>query len=332
MSRKLLATCIGAAALSLFVGCTASSPFGTRPSTAADQGVATGYGYGATSPTANAGSTKLKSMGDKISDALTIKPKVVSADDPVKLNSQPKDVPASLYTQAAWYAERQGNTTAAVSQYEKALERDPRDVTTLISYARFLDRSGKSDDALRIYQRAQSVASNYAPLWNDLGLFYARRSDSQRAMEALNQAVALQPNNLRYRNNLAAVLVETQRPQDAVQQLERLQPPAIARHNVGYLLYLQHKPEAAAEYFSQALRLDPSLTQAQQMLSQLRAPVDAMPVGASPAPSASANATRERQPLGRVAQITPRLDRGVVPTGDGRLPVAEGPRRLPNAD
>ena len=248
MNRNWLRQVVSTVLLAGLAGCAANSPF-------------------------NDLSTKTKKLGNQVSDSLTIKPRVTPAADPVSLASPAKQVPAEFYTQAAWCAEQQGNPTAAASQYEKALEISPRDLATLISYARFLDRSDRPDDAVRIYQRAQAVEPNTAMVWNDKGLFHARRSQWQPALTALNQAVALQPNQLRYRNNLAAVLVQTQHPEQAVLELEKVHPPAVARYNVGCVLCQLHNYAAAAEYFAQAVRIDPSLTAAQGMLAKLQPPM-----------------------------------------------------------
>ena len=215
-------------------------------------------------------STKTKKLGNQVSDSLTMKPKVIPADDPVKLASPPRQVPAAFYTQAAWCAEQQGNLTAAATQYAPALHIAPQDVTTLLSYARFLDRTGRPEAAWRIYQRAQTAAPRDALVWNDLGLFHARRGAWQSSVQALQQAVALQPQNLRYHNNLAAILIETQRPEEAQRELEKVYPPALAQYHAGCLLQMHHQDELAATCFTQALRLDPALSDAHRMLAQLQ--------------------------------------------------------------
>lgn len=261
MNGNWLRRIVAIALLAGLTGCAANSSFSDLPSQA-------------------------KKLGHQAADSLTIKSKVTPAADPVSLASQPKQVPAEFYTQAAWCAEQQGNPTAAVRQYEKALEVSPRDLATLISYARFLDRSGRTDEALRIYQRAQAAAPNTAMVWNDLGLFHARRSQWQPALAALNQAVALQPNQLRYRNNLAAVLVQTDRPEQAVRELEKVHPPAVARYNVSCVLCQLHNDGAAADYAAQAVRIDPSLSAAQTLLAKLQPPAAISADGTSqPAPS-----------------------------------------------
>jgi Tfp pilus assembly protein PilF len=215
-------------------------------------------------------SAKMHRWGERVADSLTPKPKVVPADDPVKLSGTPRKLSPEIHIQAAWLAENQGDMANAARQYERALEADPRSFNALVSYARLLDRGGKSDDALGLYQRAQQVAPQQALVWNDMGLLHARRGELMPALAAMNQAVALQPANVRYRNNLAAALVQSQQPQEAVRALEAVHPKAVACQNVGYLLYLHRNPGLAAEYFVQATRLDPSLAAAQQMLAKLR--------------------------------------------------------------
>lgn len=353
MNRSVLSLVFWPSACVLCLGCTAGSPFAARPQPPSSSAVATNPNSTAAAtgsweaavpqnyaqPAAPAGSsigTKMKQMGDKVSDSLTIKPKVIPANDPIKLSSQPKPVPAMLFVQAAWNAERQGNDAVAASQYAKALERDPRALVTLISYARFLDRTGKPEEALRIYHQAQTVDPRHAPLWNDLGLFHARRNELAAASQALNQAVLLQPGNLRYRNNLAAVLIESQRPEDAVREFEKVHSPAVARHNVGYLLYLQKRNELAADYFAAALRLDPTLASAQQMLAQLK-PRDSELVGSAGQNAPQNNGGPSQPAVGEPFPTSPAHNRAAWPakTTPDTQPagpaqrVAERPRRVP---
>jgi tetratricopeptide (TPR) repeat protein len=305
--------------------------------------VALCVGCATPSPVADLG-TKAKKLGSQLAGWMTPKPrpKVDSTDDPVSLSGEPKQVPAALYTQAAWYAEQQGNVNAALAQYERALQADRRDLTTLISYARFLDRNGKSEEALRLYQTAQSVAPQNAIVWNDLGLFHARRRAWEPALQSLRRAVALQPENLRYRNNIAAVLIEAERPEDAVRELEGVHPPALARYNVACLLELHQLHEAASQYHAQAIQLDPTLAARHRPPEANPKPgskgrVSAITVSTA-APSQAAAATapsdRLRPPDGTQDgdSRTPNSQLVRPPTESARGPRTDEALRLPNPD
>ena len=215
-------------------------------------------------------SKAFQTAGEKVASALNAKPKVIPAKDPAKLSSQPEHLTPSLYIQAAQLSESQGAMAQAQRQYEKALELDPRDVRTLIAWARFCDRQGRPDEALRHYERARSLAPASTIVLNDIGLFHARHGNLPAALEALDQAVRLDPQNVRYRNNLAAALVESQRVAEAVDVLRAVHPEATALFNTACLLAITNETSAAAALLEQSLRIDPSQTAAREMLQDLR--------------------------------------------------------------
>jgi tetratricopeptide (TPR) repeat protein len=147
---------------------------------------------------------------------------------------------------------------------------EPRNVNTLIAFARFQDRQGNADEALRRYQQARSLAPTNTIVLNDLGLFHARRGELSASLEALQQAVRLDSQNVRYRNNLAAALIESKRVPEAVDVLRAVHPEATALFNAACLLSMKNETQQAATLLEQSLRIDPSLVAASQMLQGLR--------------------------------------------------------------
>ena len=99
----------------------------------------------------------------------------------------------------------------------------------------------------------------------------------------MNRAVELSPDNPKYRNNLATILVETGRIDEAVQKLAVGSTPAVAHYNVGYLLHQKGQTNEALRHFQQALAIDPGLSPAREMLAQLAGNGGAQPM-AQPAP------------------------------------------------
>ncbi len=226
--------------------------------------------------------TAFKSVGDKVSSALEVKPKVIPAADPAKLSSLPERLSPALYIQAAQWSETQGAISTARQQYQKALELDPHDVNTLIAFARFQDRHDHGEEAQRLYQQAQALAPANATVLNDLGLFHARRGNLDASLNALQQAVRLDPRNVRYRNNLAAALIESRRVSEAIDVLRGVHPEAAALFNAACLLSLKNETQQAAALLEQSLRIDPSLVAAQDMLRQIRGPAAAIAAAAVP--------------------------------------------------
>ncbi len=65
--------------------------------------------------------------------------------------------------------EQSNNYDAAKSQYEKALETEPKNYDVLLSYAHMNDRAGKFDEAAKLYQRAIAAQPKQPTAYNDLG-------------------------------------------------------------------------------------------------------------------------------------------------------------------
>ena len=144
-------------------------------------------------------------------------------------------------------------------------------MVTLLSYAHLLDHENKLAEATQIYQRAIKAAPREPAAYNDLGLCFARRGMLKDSSQALAKAVELQPDRALYRNNLAGVLVEQNRVDEALAQLKAAHPEAVAQYNLAVMLQ-QHRQDALAyNHFQRALEIDPSMSQAREWTQRLAA-------------------------------------------------------------
>jgi tetratricopeptide (TPR) repeat protein len=203
-----------------------------------------------------------------VSSAFTMKPKT-ETNDPTSLSSKPGKVGAAPFVAAGRLLENQNKLVEAQQKYEQALKAEPNDLTAMVSLARLHDRQGNGPQAVELYQRAIKAYPKTALVHNDLGLCYARQQQWARATESLNSAIALQPANPKYRNNMATVMVEMGRPDDALKQLTSVNPPAVAHYNLAYLLQQKGQNELAVAHLQQAIATDASLGPAHEMLAQL---------------------------------------------------------------
>ncbi len=141
----------------------------------------------------------------------------------------------------------------------------------LVGYAHLLDSRGQKVKALDYYVRAVKANPNDASVVNDLGLCYARQGKFDLALEYLGKAVELQPDRELYRNNIATVLVEVGRVDEAVSQIAAVYGEPIAHYNVGVLLKQQGKRQEAANQFARAIAQDPGMDDAREWLDRLNA-------------------------------------------------------------
>lgn len=195
------------------------------------------------------------------------KPTNLPEIDQLSLSNKPRSG-SDLYLLNAKMYEQNNNFEAAKSQYEKALETEPKNYEVLLSYAHMNDRAGKFDEAAKLYQRAISAQPKQPTAYNDLGLCLARVNRYDEAVKNLNKAIEMQPQKALYRNNLATVLVQQNKLPEAVAQLSAVNPPAVAHYNVAYLLQRRGEMNAATQHMTTAAQLDPSFVAARQWLQQ----------------------------------------------------------------
>jgi tetratricopeptide (TPR) repeat protein len=203
-----------------------------------------------------------------VSSAFTMKPKT-ETDDPTSLASKTGKVGAAPYIAAGRLLENQDKLIEAQQKYEQALKSEPNDLTAMVSLARLHDRQGNGPQAIELYQRAIKSYPKTALVHNDLGLCHARQQQWSKATECLNSAIALQPANPKYRNNLATVMVEMGRPDEALKQLTAVNPPAVAHYNLAYLLQQKGQNQLAVSHLQQAIATDNTLGPAHEMLAAL---------------------------------------------------------------
>src|SRR5690606_3960408 len=133
----------------------------------------------------------------------------------------------------------------------------------MVGYARLLDRQGNFEEALAWYGQAAEQQPDNPSIRNDLGLCLARQGRFNESARELEYATRLRPQETLYRNNLAKVLIELDQPQDALQHLLAVHPPAVAHYNIGFLLYQKQQTQLAGEHFMRALELDRSFVKAE---------------------------------------------------------------------
>jgi len=189
--------------------------------------------------------------------------------DPLSLSTAPQHIGPNLHFRAAQVYESQGNTAMAVSFYTKALEIDPHDYSTLVALGRLHDRQGEFREAESLYQRAIASQPRNATALNDLGMCYARNGQLDLAIRQLEQAVAVQPLDPLYRNNLALLLVDAHRAEEALSHLAAAHGTAAAHYNLGFMLTQRQQYEPARQHFLAAVQSDPNLAPAHQMLARL---------------------------------------------------------------
>jgi tetratricopeptide (TPR) repeat protein len=194
-------------------------------------------------------------------------------NDPISLDYPSGPPTSELFLSMAQLSDRSGKTEHARSMYRQALSIEPNKLDAMLGLARLEDREGRLDEALKIYQQAAAAHPQNAKVLNDLGLCYARSGQFTDSARVLDQAVRLQPKKALYRNNIAKVLTQVDRVDEAVAHLSAVHPPAVAQYNMGVLLRQRGKTVEAIHFLTAASHIDPQLRPAHAMLADLRGSV-----------------------------------------------------------
>jgi Tfp pilus assembly protein PilF len=222
-----------------------------------------------TTPPAPSMSESISAGFKKIGKAFTPAESETPPDDPVALRTKAKPS-CELYVAVARLYADANRLSEAETQYKKALKLKSDYLPALLGYAQVKDQMGLPLEALKLYHQAAKAHPREPSVYNNLAIHYTQRQMYREAVAALEGAVRLSPGEPKYRNNMASLLVEMGRPQEAFNQLRAVHNEAVAHYNLGYLLQKKGQAGMAAQQFALALQVDPSLAEAQQWLARLR--------------------------------------------------------------
>jgi Tfp pilus assembly protein PilF len=212
---------------------------------------------------------------------------------------------------------RVGRFEESAQKYQQALELDPNHFNGLIGYARLCDRQNDYDRAVSLYRKAIAVDDSDGRAWNDLGLCHARHEKLDKSWQALQQAVQRAPQRTLYRNNIASVLLQLNRHEEAVEHLLAVHEPAVAYYNAAYLVHQRGDRQAARYYLAAALEQDPQCAPARQLLAQLE-PARSTPAARAPGDTQASSArpaqrrVGDAQPTHATGLIAGHIDAGNV--------------------
>jgi arylsulfatase A-like enzyme/tetratricopeptide (TPR) repeat protein len=134
-------------------------------------------------------------------------------------------------------------------------------------------------DAIAEFQRATAIDANNASYWANLG--NARRGSGDRAgaEQAYRRAIEIDPRTVDAANGLGVLLVEAQRPSEAVAWLERATAAAPdfveARLNLGIALQQAGQPDRAAQVYRSVLAAPPRYIREREAAAKLLASLGA---------------------------------------------------------
>ena len=145
-----------------------------------------------------------------------------------------------------------GDTTAAISQLQRAVEADPALWRSWTALGRAYDKEQRWDEASAAYDKGLVASPDSAVIVNNIGMSLLLQRRYPEAAAAFERAISLDPDMEMARANLRIALAWQGRYTEATTGL-RAATRADALNNVGYVAMLRGDYRDAQRYFSQAL-------------------------------------------------------------------------------
>lgn len=217
-----------------------------------------------------------------------VKPKAAAPND-LGLQPQLKN-PMSL----AQLADRRGEYEQAEKLYREIIRRNPNDGEPYHCLAVMYSKQGKFKEADSCFERAMTLKPGDARLLNDAGYFYYLASRNPDAERCLRQAVEKEPGNASYCNNLALVLGEQGRYDEAYALFRRGGSELDAQSNMGYVFSQRGEYKKAMDAYNRVLTADPKSRTAAEAMIQL-AQLEKRTRSSKPAGKSPETAVAQRQ-------------------------------------
>jgi tetratricopeptide (TPR) repeat protein len=166
---------------------------------------------------------------------------------------------------------RQQNYHKARLAYSQALTIDPQCREALAGLARIESKEGNHAKAVEAFQAALAVYPNDAALWHDLGMCWGRQKDWNQAVAALHKAVTLEPANNAFATSLAWTLARDGQYQASFELFCHTVGEGRAHYNLARMADHLGQRDVSRQYLEAALRVEPNLAEAQQMLAAMNA-------------------------------------------------------------
>ena len=119
-------------------------------------------------------------------------------------------------------ARKSGNSEAAISFYNKALNIDPSSATAYFGLAEVYIDTNLLDGALEYVKKAEKLfmKSGSIDALNALGAIYDEREEHQKAQVMYKKVISMDPNYIDAYNNMGLSLLLSERYRDAIFYLE----------------------------------------------------------------------------------------------------------------
>jgi tetratricopeptide (TPR) repeat protein len=167
--------------------------------------------------------------------------------------------------------ESEGDFTNARHRYELVLEKDSNNVDAIMGMARLNLKAQRLVEAEAGFVKALALKPKSTEVLSEVGNFYSDQQRWDKALPLLQECQHIEPHEKKFQYNLAVALAKSGKPKEALPHFKEAVPEAAAHYNLGRILVEQGKRQEAEEQFVIALAKDPTLTDAQYWIEEIRA-------------------------------------------------------------
>jgi tetratricopeptide (TPR) repeat protein len=190
----------------------------------------------------------------------------------VRIQQEHADMPGVQLQLGVFYVTR-GDLPAAEAAYSEALYLNPQLLPAYLNLADLLRAQSREDEARQLLLQALAIAPDNGATLHSLGLLETRTGNSQKALDYLQRAAAMETMGTRHRFIYAIALHDMGQPREAIMQLQALlrsvpRNQEVLTALVNYNAELGQR-EKALVYVRTLLEIAPGNQAYQQLLQQL---------------------------------------------------------------
>ena len=186
-------------------------------------------------------------------------------DDAIQQLAKAKSIQSEILTPeaiVAMFYQQKGDKNMALTYMQKALDKAPKDVNTLLAASQWFQQNNNIDTAIKHADAALQVDSSSEGALIVRGNLALVKKDYARAIELYNRVLAKSPSNFAASNNIALALCETGKPDDLKRAVEYAgvnaqrfgrQPETFS--TLGYVLFKNGSVDEALRSLQQSLQL-----------------------------------------------------------------------------
>ena len=211
--------------------------------------------------------------------------------------------PLSGESQSTWgrILSSRSQDKPAIAHLTRAVQLSPKLMEARIELAAVLLRDGQVDDSIRELDDALQVQSRPPIVHRLLGEAYDQKHQTQRAIAEQQQAIEIDPNDLKAHEDLAALLSSTGDDKDAIGVLrdyvaahDSAKSDPVLWNALGRLTARTGDMATAISFFKAALSLDPTMDEASKNMDLAQGALDKQQKAAATRAATQATTTATR--------------------------------------